>query len=137
MSKKTVIHVHPSRLLKTYTPGHRSFTEGDIVKTYSADVISESKRIRCIFEQSGKAYVCTSIYSSGEGIRCCGGTEIFTPQLFKGPVVEGARKPGRFYYYGMDVKRGKEWLFLGETFEFVPDPVADWSGPEEQSLFDF
>lgn len=132
MREENAVKVHPSRLARSWDGCDA--IDGDIVRTYSADLISESKKIRGVFEWQGRAFVCVSVFHQKDGVKWCEAVEVVPVGLFKPErdSLEEAGKPGDCFYYGTQVKKGKEAVVLGEALTFIPDQSCDWAGPEKQ-----
>ena len=128
-------------------PAARLGDRGDINRSYSADLIATSGRIRNPFPHKGDVWVCTSI--CGRGLTESGETEheayrLTPPSRFIGvPTSYGTRtgtadaadveRSDPFgFYHGIVVKRGSEaFVISGPPVRFLPVKTPARPGPDE------
>ena len=145
----------PQREIRS-VPVARLGEHGDINRSYSADLIATSGRIRNPFPHKGDVWVCTSI--CGRGLTESGETEheayrLLTPCRFIGVMTsygtrtgtadaaDAARRDPSGFYHGMVVKRGSEaFVISGPPIRFIAEttpsrPTPDEPEPMQLTLF--
>lgn len=137
-------------------PAARLSERGDINRSYSADLIATSGRIRNPFPHKGDVWVCTSI--CGRGLTESGETEheayrLVPPCRFIGvttsygtrtgtaDAADAARRDPFGFYHGIVVKRGSEaFVMSGPPLRFIAEttpsrPTPDEPEPMQLTLF--
>lgn len=137
-------------------PAARLSERGDIHRSYSADLIATSERVRAPFRHSGQTWVCVSIV--GKALTRSGFTELqayrLTPEaLYVGmpttyrartstaDAAEAARNDPSGFYNGISVRLGSEaFVLTGPPVHFVPDaspsrPDGEGAEPMQLTLF--
>jgi len=129
---------------------------GDINRSYSADVIATSGRIRNPFQHKGNFWVCTGI--SGRGLTDSGETEheayrltpearfIGVPTTYGATIgtaeaADAARNNQFGFYHGIAVKQGSQaFIMSGPPLRFIAEgtpsrPKPDTPEPTQLTLF--
>jgi hypothetical protein len=147
--------VEPKRELCS-VPAARLDERGDIYRSYSADLIATSGRVRKPFSHLGQFWICTSI--SGKSLTESGDREHESYRLapesaFVGmppnydirtgtaPAAEAARNDPYGFYHGIAVTHGSEaFVMCGPPLRFIADktpsrPKPDAAEPMQLKLF--
>lgn len=129
---------------------------GDINRSYSADLIASSARVRKPFQHKGGIWACTSI--TGRGLTGSGETEheayrltpssqfVGVPTSYRARTGEAdsadaARRDPHGFYHGITVKHGSEsFVMAGPPVRFIADkaparPDPDTPEPRQLTLF--
>lgn len=137
-------------------PAVRLANRGDINRSYSADLIATSGRVRKPFSHLSKLWVCTSI--SGSGLTQSGDREheayrlapehmfIGLPTTYRAKTgtaeaAEAARNDPYGFYHGVAVRHGSEaFIMSGPPLRFVEDnapsrPKPNTPEPTQLKLF--
>lgn len=128
---KRVFSVDPSRLADGICEAGRKHSQGDICRSYSADVIGYERPIRPPFEWQGSLWTCIGMMRRGLIIcqseayqlvafdRFQGETESYTQRTSSEERCAAARESAEGFYHGIEVRhRGKKFVLCGPPAVF-------------------
>jgi hypothetical protein len=130
---ETVFWVDISRLDYGSYEGGRKHSEGDICKSYSADVITYGRPIRPPFQFQGSLWTCVGMMGKGLIVSESVAYRLGVMDLFQGETESceqrtvneercaKARESAEGFYHGIEVRhRGKKFVLCGPPAIFKP-----------------